>query len=228
MRPSLLAGLLTTAAAAASFAALVAGRAASAAADADGQPSSLTVAEADELVRAYVFAEKPRMNPRAACPVKDVTPKAVWERLGVQVFQVVKGVQMRETFVIRGRQVYRIGTAFGGPGVTSIIVADPAGDGLDKLVFAYGWGSGEHRSQVGALDVLAEKPQQITAPQVYFGDLGDLTVKNGQAGAVEIYAGPQPIGRLNVEGKEGELNVSVRFYDDLPDHIRKAFKETGK
>src|SRR5262249_17091443 len=160
-----------------SFAALVADRTESGAADAVGRPSPLKVEDAAALVRAYILAETPKMNPRAEFPVQDVTPKQVWQRLGAQVFQVVEGVQVHEAFVIRGRKVYRIGAAFGGPGLTSMVVADPAGDGREKLVFAYGWGSGDHRSQVGVLDVLAEKPQEVAAPQAYFGDLGDLTVK---------------------------------------------------
>ena len=187
MRCLLCTGSLTAAVIAA-FAALLTSYVAPAAAGADGKPALLKVEEAEMLVRDYVFAENPKMNPQAAFPVTEVTPKTVRERLGAQVFVVVDGVQLYETFVICEKKVYRIGKAFGGPGVTSMVTADPGGDGRDKLIFAYAWGSGEHRSQVGVLDVLAKMPSQAAAPLAYFGDLGDLTVKNGERGAVEIQA----------------------------------------
>jgi hypothetical protein len=181
--------------------------------------------EAEKLVRDFIFTEHPKMNPRTQFPLKEVTPRPVWQRLGAQVFQVTEGSQQHETFVIRGKKVYRIGKSFGGQGVRSMVVADPGGDGRDKLIFAYAWGSGEHRSQVAVLDVLAKEPQQVSAPQAYFGDLGDLEVKNGEGGEVEIYAGLQELGRLTVAGKEGALKAAIRLKKDLPEQVTKGFRE---
>jgi hypothetical protein len=190
----------------------------------DNKVPRLPLAEAEKLVRAFIFTEQPKMNPRAEFPLKDITPEPVWQRLGAQVFAVTDGVQRHETFVIRRRQVSRIGRSFGGKGVRSMVVADPGGDGRDKLIFAYAWGSGEHRSQVAVLDVLAKAPQQVSAAQAYFGDLGDLEVKNGAEGAVEISAGGQELGRLTVTGKEGALRVAIRLKDDLPADVKKGFR----
>jgi hypothetical protein len=184
----------------------------------------LTVAGAEKLVRDPIFTENPKMNPTAQFPLKDITTKAVWERLDAQIFQVTEGVRAHETYVIKDKKVYHIGSGFGGKGVSSVVVADPNGDGRDKLIFAISFGSGEHRSQVGVFDVLAKKPEQVVAPQTYFGDLGDLVLKNGERQKVEILAGDRTVGRLILEGKEGELKIAIRLNDDLPAEVRKGFK----
>jgi hypothetical protein len=162
------------------------------------------------------------MNPAAQFPLKDLTTKAVWDRLDAQVFQVAEGVQQFETFVIRDKKVQRIGQRFGGQGVTSLAVADPNGDGRDKLIFAYSWGSGEHRSQIALLDCLAKESVQIAAPQTYFGK-DDLVLKNSEGNKVEIYLGKQKAGRLIVEAKEGRLTADVQVNDDVDLEVRKKF-----
>jgi hypothetical protein len=184
----------------------------------------LTVAEAEKLVRDSIFTENPKMNPTAQFPLKDITTKPVWQRLDAQLFLVTDGVRAHETYVIKDKKVYHIGSGFGGKGVSSVVVADPNGDGRDKLIFAYSFGSGVHRSQVGVFDVLAKKPEQLVAPQAYFGDLGDLVVRNGERQKVEVLTGDRKVGRLILEGKEGELKIAIRLNDDLPAEVRKGFK----
>jgi hypothetical protein len=184
----------------------------------------MKVEEAEKLVREYIFAEKPKMNPTAQFPLKDITTKDVWDRLGVQVFKVTEGVQNLETFVIRNDKVFRIGNGFGGRGVTSLAVADLSGGGQDKLVYAYSWGSGVHRSHVGVFDVLAKEPVQATALQAYFGDLGDLEVKQGEKQTVEVYVGKQVVGKLVMERKDKVLTVGIVFNDDLAAEFQRGFK----
>jgi len=184
----------------------------------------IKVAEAETLVRAYIFIENPKMNPTAQFPLKEITIERVWGRLDAQIFKVTEGVRADETYVIKDRKVYHIGIGFGGQGVTSMVVADPSGDGRDKLIFAFSSGSGIHRSQVAVFDLLAKKPKQYIAPQAYFGNLGDLMVKNSEAGTVEVLAGDRKVGRLLFEGKEGELKIAIQLIDDLPADVRKSFK----
>ncbi len=184
----------------------------------------LKIEEAEKLVRDYIFAENPKMNPTAQFPVKDITTKPVWDRLGAQVFQVTEGVRACESFVVKDKTVYHIGAGFGGQGVKSLVVADPNGDGRDKLVYGFSWGSGRHRSQVAIFDLLAKEPQEVSAPQAYNGNLGDLEVKNGEKQAVEVYAGKHRVGQLVVEGKAGALKVALHLDDDLPADVKKGFK----
>jgi hypothetical protein len=184
----------------------------------------MKVEEAEKLVRDFIFKENPKMNPEAQFPVKDITIKAVWDRLGAQVFQVTEGVRAHETYVIKDKKVYHIGSGFGGHGVASMVVADPNGDGRDKLIFAYSWGSGIHRSHVGVFDLLAKEPEQVVAAQAYYGGLGDLMVQNGEKQTVEVFAGKEKVGRLILEGKEGALKVAIRLSDDLSADAKKGFK----
>jgi hypothetical protein len=184
----------------------------------------LKVAGAENLVRKFIFDQNPKMNPAAEFPLKDLTTKAMWERLDAQAFQVTEGVRAHETYVIKDKKVYHIGSGFGGHGVSSIAVADPNGDGRDKLIFAYSFGSGDHRSHVAVFDVLAKNPEEVIAPQAYFGRGGDLAVKNGEGQKIEIYAGDQKVGRLILEGKEGELKIAIRLNDDVPAEVKKGFK----
>jgi hypothetical protein len=195
----------------------------SAPADKTKENKPLKVEEAEKLVRTFIFEENPKMNPAAQFPFKEITTKEVWDRLGVQVFQITEGAQVCETLVIQGKKIHRIGVGFGGQGVTSLVVADPSGDGRPKLVYAYSWGSGEHRSQVAVFDCLAKEPKQVVAPQAYFGDLGDLTVTKGKGKAVEIYAGKRKVGSLDVSGKEGELKAAMNLDKDLPAKVKEGF-----
>lgn len=184
----------------------------------------LKVGEAEKLVRDLIFIEKPTMNPTAQFPLKDITTKAVWDRLGAQVFQVTEGVQACESFFIKAKKVYRIGQGFGGHGVTSMAVADPDVNGRDKLIFTYSWGSGIHRSHVAVFDCLAKEPVQVVAPLAYFGDLGDVAVKSGEGQQVDVFVGKQKVGRLVLAGKVGQLKVTIQFDDDLPQDVKKGFK----
>jgi hypothetical protein len=74
------------------------------------------------------------------------TPGWVWEWLGAQVFQITAGVQQHEAFVIRQRQVYRLGKSFGGKGVRSPVVADPGDDGRDMSTTSPRWRLGVRRN----------------------------------------------------------------------------------
>lgn len=101
---------------------------------------------------------------------------------------------------------------------------DPNHDRRDKLIFAFSWGSGTHRSQVAIFDALAAEPVQFFAPQAYFGDLGDLAVKAVEGQTVDVYAGKERVGSLQVEGKQQELKVSIRFDDGLAEAVKSGFK----
>jgi hypothetical protein len=179
----------------------------------------LKVEEAEMLVRCFIFAENPEMNPAAQFPLKEITTKEVWDGLGVQVFQITEDHQ---TLVIKGKKIHRIGAGVGGWGVTSLVVADPSGDGRPKLIYAYSWGSGSHFSQVAVFDCLAKEPNEVVA-QAYLGDLGDLAVTKGQGNAVEIYAGKQKVGLLDLQGKEGKLKAAIRLDKDLPAKVKERF-----
>jgi hypothetical protein len=183
----------------------------------------LTVPEAENVVRAHIYAKNPRMNPDAKFPLKDLTTDAVWKRLGVQVFQVTEGVQAHETYVVKKNQVFLIGKGFGGQGVNSLCVADLNGDSRPELVYSFSWGSGIHRSQVGVFDVLAKKPREYVAPGAFYG-MDDLTVKRVDDRTITVSTGKTELGRVALEGKDGQLRVEIRLNDKLPAEVRKLIR----
>jgi len=113
------------------------------------QSPRVSLADATALVRAHLFTAKPTMNPAAEFPLKETTPAEVSERMRTQVFTVTAGIAQFQSFVIHSGQVSPLGRSFGGFGITSMVVTDLDGDGRPELAFAYSWGSGIHRSQVG-------------------------------------------------------------------------------
>lgn len=111
---------------------------------------SLSIAEAEALVRAYIFTENPDMNPTAVFPLEEITEDAVWERLNAQIFKVTEGVRQNETFLIRNHQVTHLGTSFGGTGVSQLAVTDLDRNLEPELIYAYNFGSGILRVRIGA------------------------------------------------------------------------------
>jgi hypothetical protein len=189
----------------------------------EGKATRLTQAEAENVVRAFIFAENPRMNPEATFPLKELTTGAVWRRLGVQVFQVTEGVRQHETFVVKRQRVFPIGKGFGGYGVNSLCVADLNGDGRPELVYSFSWGSGVHRSQVGVFDALAKTPKEYVAPVACFGR-DDLTLKAADDRTVTVSSGKTEVGRVTLAGEEGKRRVEIRLDDKLPADVRRLFR----
>ena len=191
------------------------------------KPKRLALAEAEKQVRAFIFADKPAMNPKAEFPVKELTTDEVWDKLGVQVFQVTEGVQAHETFVVAPGRVVRIGVGFGGRGVRSLCVAELNGDGRSKLVYSFSWGSGTHRSQVGVYDLKAKEPRQLIAGESYFSGVDDdLMVERQKDGTVAVKAAKRQVGVVGLEGKDDKTRAIIVIDVGLPDEIKKRFRST--
>jgi hypothetical protein len=182
-------------------------------------PARLTPAQAVKAVRAHLF------GPGAAndLTLRELTTDQVWKRLGVQVFQVASETREGETFVIRRGRVIPIGRAFGGPGVTSLCVADLKRDGRPWLFYSFAWGSGVHRSQVGALDCLAAEPKEVIATPANFS-FADFFVGCPDDRTVRVTAGGRTVGQLELTDKGGKTQATIRLEKDLPKEIRDALK----
>jgi hypothetical protein len=188
-----------------------------------GKEARLTAAEAEQAIRTHLRAEDPALNPAAALPVREMTTPAVWDRLGAQVFKVTGELRQNETFVVRAGRVHRIGKAFGGEGVTSLCVADLDRDGRPELVYAFAWGSGVPRAEVGRLNCLADRPrEQVATPAYFFA--GPLDVERADEHTVHVRAGQLVVGRLAAEGKGERASLLIRLDAGLPADVRDRFK----
>ena len=81
----------------------------------------------------------------------NVTPKALKKKCDIYRFSYNEcGKLGGETFLVYENQVYQLGTAFGGYGVTEFAYIDTKNQNI--LYFIFSSGSGIHRSAIGAFD----------------------------------------------------------------------------
>ena len=90
-----------------------------------------------------------------AAQFRDITPHEVWTRFGCQVFREKGRDTGTESYLVHGDQVIHLGSAFGGNGLLSIVVADLARDRRPEMLYTYSWGSGIHRTELAMLRVVA-------------------------------------------------------------------------
>jgi hypothetical protein len=187
----------------------------------------LSADELRERLVKHLRDKNPKLNLGDDFAVKELTTDAVWERCKVQVVKVKGGTPAltNYTFVVRKDDVFGIGESFGGQGVSSLAVADLKGDGRPLLLYSFAWGSGEHRSQIAAVDCAAKEPKQLVAPLVNYS-FKDYALKAAEAKTVEVYAGDTKIGRLALEKKDERTVLQVQLDEKVPDEIKTKLRET--
>ena len=113
-------------------------------------------------------------------------------------------------------------------GTVSILI--PVKDnGKPHLVFSYSWGSGIHRSQVGALDPFAKEPKAIAAAQSLVLDfVHDWSVRAIDEKTVRVEGGGVSFGDLDLTEKDGVRKLNIRLPADLPEAVKKNIKTSEK
>ena len=178
--------------------------------------------EAKEIVRLHLKLPKER-----GLPLKELTTDAVWTKLKTQVFRVEwsDALPTNAAFAIKDRKAIPIGQDFGGQGVNSICAAEL--NGKPHLVFSYSWGSGIHRSQVGALDPFAKEPTAIAAAQSLVLDfVHDWNVRAIDEKTVRVEGGGVSFGDLELTEKDGVRKLNIRLPADLPEAVKKNIKSS--
>lgn len=79
----------------------------------------------------------------------NITPDFIADNFDFAIF---KYNQCAESFIMYDKDIYSIGTCFGGFGITSMALADLNMDNQYELYYTFSWGSGLHRSQIGYFD----------------------------------------------------------------------------
>lgn len=144
---------------------------------------------AERQVERFLRAENPRMAASARFPLRETTTGAMWEKLGIQAFQVTEGVRLHETYLLRRGAILPIARATGGEGVNSFAVADLDGDGGEELAYAFGWGSGRARWEVAAFAGDREIVSAQTSPEPWWLTPEGVVRRSGR-----------PPGRLRLAG----------------------------
>jgi hypothetical protein len=200
-------------------------------ADAPAKPAKLTIAEAEKLVRAYVFEVQPAMNPEATFPLNEERVEGLSEKFGCQLYKVTDGVWECASLLVGHGKVQRLGESFGGSGVMSACLADLDGDGTDELVYSFSWGSGIHRSHVAAWKPAANgKGVEVVASLAFLGDLfvrrlgdGTVGIEVGEfKGNLNEWATKGTLGGMKARAVDGGISLDVKLAEPLSKEIRDA------
>jgi hypothetical protein len=200
--------------------------------DSSGSADRHTLAEAEQMIREVLQNEKPALSPDFPMSIQEVPAHDVWERLRVQILWVTEGLFVRETFLIHGSTVLRLGTADGGQGINSLTVSDLDRDGTAELLFAYAFGSGIHQTRIGMFAPAYDENRTYEADVVYLGDAGLVKedVKEDMAHvAVRVVESDddtktlryhETLGQLAIQQGEGQVELVLAVAEDLPDQMR--------
>ena len=187
----------------------------------------LTQAQASWLLLSWYEQQKPDLNPQVTVPVREMTTDEIWNRMGVQVFQVSGDIFMYDTFLVTGSQVTPLGIGFGGVGVTSLAVTDLDRNNQPELLYAYSFGSGIHQSRLGMYAPTLRANAILEAnTRLLNGDLLLAKVDDFQVTVEAEMSAPGSlrIGRAALQG-QGDAKMLVLVLDPgLPQNIMDNLK----
>jgi hypothetical protein len=184
--------------------------------------------EAQEMILAYLQAQKPDLVEELNLPIEEIPIDDPWEALQAQIFRVRDGNFQNESFLIRGSDVIQLGTALGGQGLTSLVVSDLDLDGQDELIYAYSFGSGIHQSRIGMYAPAHDEDNVYDADMSYLGDLRLYSESRPDVRVQVIEADRENmilryldmIGNLAIEGQNGDVKLVMYVFPGLPDEIQ--------
>lgn len=183
---------------------------------------------AEEMIRDYLCDQKPNLSSDVHLPLIKVPLEEGSETLPIQIFRVTDGPFARETFLISGETVLRLGTAFGGQGVTSIRVSDLDRDGSAELLFAYSFGSGIHQSWIGMYAPAYGDDRIYETETAYLGDVG-LVKEDVSSVAVKVVESDDEtatlryldtLGHLAIQQHENQIRLVLQVAEGLPEELR--------
>ena len=187
-------------------------------------PQRLSIEAAGARVAGYLRREKPGANIDKTFGVADLTTDAVWDQLHAQIVKVKEGqVEQNEAFVLYGDRIEPIGRAFGGDGVTSIIVADLAGDKKPLLVYSFAWGSGEHRSEIGILDLHGKQPKELRLTPINLSK-DDYALRQAGDAGVQVLMARTVVGHLTAAREKEVMSATIKLEEKLPDDMRRHLR----
>jgi hypothetical protein len=191
-------------------------------AEPDLAPARISLADAQELVKAWAVRQNPNLDPQVSFPLQELTTPEAWDRLGVQVFQVTGGSFLYESYLVDRGRVLPVGTAFGGTGVSSMVVADLDHDSAAELVFAYSFGSGIHQSRLALYSPLAPGDGMLDAGVRFAnGDLELEKVTDQQVLVKAANPGTEVVllGALQYELRGEQMQLWVPLEQGLPQAV---------
>lgn len=186
-----------------------------------------TPEEAQEMIEAYLRDQGLDLGIEPILPVEELPNEELWGALRAQVFRVSGGKFLKESFLIKGSYVIQLGTALGGQGLTSVVVADLDQNGQAELFYAYSSGSDIPQSRIGMYAPAYVKNKIIEADIGYLGHLRVYSEDRSRVG-VQVVEGDQDtktlhyldtIGYLFIEQFDGSVVLGLKIYKLPPEEI---------
>ncbi|MCB9854108.1 MAG: hypothetical protein H6818_00360 [Phycisphaerales bacterium] len=175
----------------------------------------------DEQAKARIakwYADSGKVVPPdlADAEVEEPTFSEIHDRERIEGQLVKLGLQ---AFLIHGDEVIKLGESFGGMGFQDSCVSDLDEDGHPELLFTYSYGSGIHRSQVGAWCDAWPKPRVIQSDCAFRGQ-PDFTLRRFSDQHVLVMVGTTRVGRLVLVKTDHEPQLRIELSPNLPESIR--------
>ena len=184
--------------------------------------------QATKLVSDLIASRRGSSGADTDVSLEELGTEEMWEVLGVQLYKVISGLDLWNSFVVHDGRAHFLATGFGGHGIQSACVSDLDGDGEAELTYTYSFGSGVHRSHVAVFRFAVDGPVQEEVPMAF---VGDLFVRGTARGGVAVEIGQYTFRGLGfeVEAPMGEVRVDpsggmLRPHIDLSD-LAESYRE---
>jgi hypothetical protein len=115
----------------------------------------------------------------------DITPGDLFSSTSCQIFKDGFGC---ESYLLKGREIRRLGSGFGGYGLSCAEPCDLGG--APGLIYAYSFGSGMHRAQVAVLNL--ETLEESVLDYAFFQ--GELLLKRQSSTRFGLYSAEAALG----------------------------------
>lgn len=143
--------------------------------------------------------------------IMDITPDFLKEKCSIYKFNSKSAGLQWETFILIDNELYGIGCAVGGYGVTEFAYASKS----EKLYFIYSWGSGTHRSLLGVFDFKTRETYNFCVDTIaWMHDMTfDLSLDKKTVGIcyAEITWADYETGQVEIKKGEKILNDIEQF-----------------
>ena len=191
----------------------------------EGYPRLRTTAEAQEMIEAYLREQELDLGIEPILPVEELHVEQLWSALQAQVFKVREWKFQNESFLIWGSRVIQLGTALGGQGLTSLVVADIDQNYSAELIYAYSSGSDVQLSRIGMFSTAYQGGVIFESDVGYFGQLGVFSEDWSHVG-VHVIEGDQdtkelqdPLGFLFIEQNDRNVMLGLKMYMIPPEDV---------
>lgn len=193
----------------------------------EGLPRLHTPEEAQEMIESFLRDLNLDLGIEPILPVEELHTDGLWRALETQVFRVTEGKFLNESFLIWGSHIIQLGTALGGQGLTSLVVADIDQNGQAELIYAYSYGSDIIQSRIGMYSHAYHECCTFEADIGYHGHLRVYSEDESHVGVQVIEVDQDTktiqfqdtIGYLFIEQIPGNVVLGLKIYKFPPENI---------